>query len=273
MSFDLDRVGEWTAVKLQIIREYAKAYSTIIAKHPLKHIYIDAFSGAGYHKAKETDEIIEGSPIIALNTEPPFYEYHFIDINKDKTDFLKKAAGARENVYFYQEDCNLVLASKILPCIKYSEFKRGLCLLDPYGLHLDWNVIEVAGKMNTIEIFLNFPVMDMQMNILWNNPDKTPRPDQISRMNRFWGDESWRDAAYEMEDTLFGPAPIKAGINKLVDAFSVRLKEKAGFKYVPKPVPMKAKGNKLLYFLFFASHNNAGNKIARHLFNKYRQSM
>ena len=44
-------------------------------------------------------------------------------------------------------------------------------MLDPYGLHLDWEVIETAGKMRSIEIFLNFPIMDMNRNALWRNPD------------------------------------------------------------------------------------------------------
>jgi hypothetical protein len=29
---------------------------------------------------------------------------------------------------------------KLLPTIKYGDYKRALCLLDPYGLHLDWDV-------------------------------------------------------------------------------------------------------------------------------------
>lgn len=42
-------------------------------------------------------------------------------------------------------------------------------------LHLDWQVIQTAGNMRSIEIFLNFPIMDMNRNALWHNSDQ-PSP-------------------------------------------------------------------------------------------------
>ena len=47
-----DQVGYWSEVKLDIIKEYATAYSIILSaqkKPALEHIYIDAFAGAGVH--------------------------------------------------------------------------------------------------------------------------------------------------------------------------------------------------------------------------------
>ena len=45
----------------------------------------------------------------------------------------------------------------------------------------------------------------------------------------------------------------------------------AGFKYVPDPVPMRNTKGAVIYYLFFASQNATGNKIARAVFNKYRE--
>jgi hypothetical protein len=59
-------------------------------------------------------------------------------------------------------------------------------LLDPYGLQLDWKVIETAGKMRSIDMFLNFPVADMNRNVLWRNPEGVDAAD-LKRMNEFWG--------------------------------------------------------------------------------------
>jgi hypothetical protein len=47
-----DEVHYWTEVKLDIVREYASAYSKILAAQTspsLCHVYIDAFAGAGMH--------------------------------------------------------------------------------------------------------------------------------------------------------------------------------------------------------------------------------
>jgi hypothetical protein len=41
-----DRIGYWSEIKLDIIREYASAYSRILTAQPgLHHAYIDGFAG------------------------------------------------------------------------------------------------------------------------------------------------------------------------------------------------------------------------------------
>jgi three-Cys-motif partner protein len=69
MGLIFDAIGFWSEIKLDIIREYASAYSKIMANqtHPeLYHIYIDAFAGPGKHISKRTKDIVKGSPQIAL---------------------------------------------------------------------------------------------------------------------------------------------------------------------------------------------------------------
>jgi len=58
VSVKLDEIGNWTEVKLDIVRGYASEYSKILAKQQkprLDHVYIDAFAGAGVH-VRKTDE-------------------------------------------------------------------------------------------------------------------------------------------------------------------------------------------------------------------------
>jgi three-Cys-motif partner protein len=81
---DIDEIGPRSEVKLDIVREYAQTYSQILSaqsKPRLQHVYIDAFAGAGVHLSRSTREFVPGSPLNALNVNPPFAEYHFIDIN------------------------------------------------------------------------------------------------------------------------------------------------------------------------------------------------
>ena len=268
-----DEIGYWSEIKLDIVREYAQAYSTILsAQKSLKHVYIDAFAGAGVHISKTTGKFVKGSPLNALYLEPPFLEYYFIDTDKAKVDVLKEIATGKSNVHIYGGDCNDVLLKDVFPMVRYEDYRRGLCLLDPYGIHLDWKVIESAGKMRSIEIFLNFPVMDMNMNVLWHNPQGVDKAD-IKRMNAFWGDQSWRKIAYTEEMMLFGPEDKRADIKVVANAFRKRLEEVAGFEYVPEPMPMKNTKGGIVYYLFFASQNRTGEKILKDIFNKYRERM
>lgn len=268
-----DEIGYWSEIKLDIVRDYAKAYSTILsAQKGLKHIYMDAFAGAGVHISKTTGEFVQGSPLNALYLKPPFLEYYFIDMDIAKVDALKEAAGGKPNVHIYGGDCNDILLKDIFPKVRYEDYRRGLCLLDPYGLHLDWKVIESAGRMKSIEIFINFPVMDMNMNVLWHNPQGVDEAD-IERMNTFWGDETWRKIAYTEEMTLFGPEDRRTDIKVVADAFRKRLVEVAGFGYVPEPMPMRNTKGGIVYYLFFASQNRTGEKILKDIFSKYRGRM
>ena len=268
-----DEIGNWSEIKLDIVRDYAAAYSKIMAarKQPaFHHVYIDAFAGAGVHVAKSTGQYVPGSPLNALLTRPPFKEYFLIDIAEDKVASLREVVGPRSDVQVLAGDCNRLLVDHVFPQVRFDAYRRGLCLLDPYGLDLDWTVIATAGSMRSLELFLNFPVMDMNRNVLWHDPTRVA-PGDVERMTRFWGDASWRAGAYSTEPTLFGDVEVKTGSNEqIAGAFRERLKTVAGFKYVAEPLPMKNGIGVIVYYLFFASQNRTGLKIVGDIFNKYR---
>ncbi len=269
----LDEIGYWSEIKLDIIKDYATEYSKILTASarsgpPFKHVYIDGFAGAGRHISKTTREFVPGSPLNALLVDPPFSEYHFIDMNEDRVAALEEIAAERSNVTVHHGDCNEILLRDVFPRIQYKDYRRGLCLLDPYGLHLDWEVIKTAGQMGSIEIFLNFPIMDMNMNVLKKDPSCTRRQGDVERMNAFWGDESWREVAYPTTLNLFGE-PEKASNEMVADGFRTRLKKVAGFAYVPTPIPMRNTTGSTVYYLFFASHKPAAAKIVEYIFKKY----
>ena len=273
MSSELryDEIGYWSEIKLAILQEYAKPYNQILRSQkpkPLRPIYIDGFAGAGSHKAKGSDRIIEGSPARALAVEPPFDFLHFVDIDGARVAELKRISADRTNVSVYQGDCNEVLANEVFPKIRYADYQRALCILDPYGLHLNWETIKTAGQSNVMEIFLNFPVMDMNMNVLWHKSDRVTEA-QRERMTRFWGDKSWESAAYQTTPGLFEPMQSKATNEEVAEAFRVRLKKFGGFKYVPKPMPMRNSTGAVVYFLFFAAQQQTANKIVEEIFAKY----
>lgn len=94
--------------------------------------------------------------------------------------------------------------------------------------------------------------------------------DEVARMSRFWGDDSWRSAAYRSEQGLFEVMEEKTSNETVVRAYCERLKKIAGFKYVAEPLPMRNTRGAVVYYLLFASPNPTGNKIVDHIFNKYR---
>ncbi|MHB0869016.1 MAG: three-Cys-motif partner protein TcmP [Chloroflexota bacterium] len=268
-----DRIGYWSEIKLDIVREYASAYSRNLSAQKqlgLTHVYIDAFAGAGVHISRTTGDYVPGSPLNALLIQPPFAEYHLIDLDSKKVQSLRDVLRDRPEVTIYEGDCNTILLNQVFPRVRFEDYRRALCMLDPYGLHLNWEVMQAAGRMRSVEIFLNFPVADMNRNVLWRVPENVD-PKQAARMTAFWGDESWRQAAYDTQGNLFGWEE-KTDNQAVVDAFRKRLQTVAGFKHVPEPIPMRNLQGAVVYYLFFASQKPVAAKIVEYIFHKYRDA-
>jgi three-Cys-motif partner protein len=271
-STPLDEIGYWSELKLEILRKYASAYSTILASNSAikRYVYIDAFAGAGKHRSRTTGDLVAGSPTNALKITPAFSEYHFIDLNPGRVSQLQEIAEGRNDVHVHQGDCNQILLETVFPRCRWGEFARGLCILDPYNLGVKWEVMETAGKMKSIEVFYNFAIMDANMNVLLRDPDRAP-PDQLARLDRVFGGRApWRDAAYVRQPGLFGDMEEKATNDAVITAFLTRLRSVAGFAYVSEALPMRNRVGCVVYYLIFASGNSTGAKIVKQIFDKYR---
>lgn len=271
---NFDQIGIWSEIKIKIVEKYASAYSRILALQKEKgrnfyYVYIDGFAGSGQNISRATGEIIFGSPLAVLQVEPKFSEYHFVDLKRRKVDQLRKLVSGYKNVHVHEGDCNDILLKDVLPTIRYDRFQRGLCLLDPYGMHLRWEIIQLAGHSKSIEIFLNFPIGDMNRNVFRRNQSSV-NPKDIERLNTYWGDESWKDVVYRRDGNLFG-WPEKVRNEEIVEGFRKRLINVAKFKHVPKPIPMKNSKGSTIYNLFFASNHDLGGKIADSILKKYKQ--
>jgi three-Cys-motif partner protein len=269
----IDEIGPWSEVKLDILKRYAVEYSKILSSQrspSFFHVYIDAFAGTGYHLSETTGEMVLGSPLNALLVRPHFREYHFVDLDGDKIDGLGKIIGNRADVFLHKGDCNQVLLREVFPRVLREDFKRGLCLLDPYGLTLDWRTIHKAGTLESLDVFINFPIYDININVLHHDP-ATVLPLHVERMNAYWGDESWRAVAYEKSDPdLFGNTDLeKVSNEKVASAFRDRLRTVAGFKKVPQPLAMRNSRGSTVYYLFFASQKGTAENIVKYIFDKF----
>jgi three-Cys-motif partner protein len=127
VDIEYDEIGIWSEVKLAIVRQYASAYTRILDCQRRERIsslrwhYFDAFAGPGIHLSKTTREIVDGSPLIALKTVPPFFKYHFIDADPTRARQLREIAGPRDDVEIDSADRNDVLIQKVFPQVKYSD--------------------------------------------------------------------------------------------------------------------------------------------------------
>lgn len=272
----LEEIGPWTEIKHEIVRKYARTYSVNLSAQTsprFQHVYVDAFAGAGRYLSRQSGEAVSGSAEIALGLDPPFREYHLIDLDEPKVARLERIAAGREDGVIHHGDCNRVLIDDIAPRLRYEDYRRGLCILDPYGLQLDWSTVESLAGLWTTELFINFPTMDINRNVLRKDPGSIDL-EQARRPTRFWGDESWRTSFYAPRPqlSLFEPqGEQKTATNEQVaEAYRQRLKDMAGFTHVPRPIPMRNSTKAIVYYLFFAAHHLVAGETVEQIFSRYR---
>lgn len=273
MPGPIDAVGPWTEVKVEIVREYAAGFAKIISSVESFHpIYIDGFSGGGLLLSEVTGEIVAGTPLRIVSLTPRFEEYHFVEKELSKIAALRTLVGGYPGVTVHSGDSNEILLRDILPKMTYKSFRKGLLFLDPYGLHIDWKIVQAAGSSKCVDLLLNFPIMDMNMNILKTDPASTA-PEQVVRMSRFWGNNGWIKDCYEAQPGLFGmfPPSKKAGNEPVVLAYQRRLKEDAGFSYISTPLAMRNEKGAILYYLMGASQSKVAVKVFNDVLAKWRK--
>jgi three-Cys-motif partner protein len=172
---------------------------------------------------------------------------------------MKLACARRPQATAYCGDANKLLPD-IFDKIRWTDYQRALCFLDPYNILLSWDVVKAAAANRALEAFIHFPTGDVQRNVLRRNQGAVSVA-EADRMTQMWGDESWRTAGYYEQRNLFGSEQVKEDIDVVIKAFSDRLKT-AGFTHVSKVLPMRNSSNVILYHLIFATHNATAIKVA-----------
>lgn len=268
-----DAIGKWSIEKLELLRKYLHAYVQVLKnQHWCRgYEYIDGFAGTGKPKTRDEEKYVDGSPRVALGLSPPFTKYYFIETSSWR---LKKLENLRRefperNIEIYSQDCNKVLCNKVIPSLPRRSYKRAIAFLDPYGMQLEWETLQQLAQTQTIEIFLNVPLMAINRNVRRRRQKDIPVATK-ERMDRLWGTGNWLQEFYEEIPTLFGRQTVRKdqSTKQLGQRFRNRLQEL--FTHCTEPFLMTNSKNAPLYWLFFAGHNSTGYKIANNIFTKRR---
>lgn len=105
--------GDWTDAKLDVLAKYLKSYTTALEgkpspEQPFRKAYIDAFAGTGTRTARESEssgtsetllfpdlaeaapqKLLDGSAKLALQVEPRFDKYIFIERSPERCQQLE----------------------------------------------------------------------------------------------------------------------------------------------------------------------------------------
>lgn len=177
-------VGDWTEDKLKLLRLYLPGYLQATTD-TLDRIYIDGFAGPGQNRLRRSGDLIDGSPIIALDaramdTPARFTKLYFIERDPQSVTELRQlveARGGDERVVIVEGDVNVEL-----PRIVRNHHPRApmFVLLDTEGIEPRWSTIQQIAAWRT-ELLVNFP-LGMAIN---RNPEST-------KVDDYFGVTDWK---------------------------------------------------------------------------------
>ena len=211
-------VGPWAREKLECLRKYLHAYTTIMSKQRFRgYFYVDAFAGPGSLKIRQApdneeqrffdsweeeersdrSEYIGGSPRVALELKHPFTDYVFVEVDKARIRHLQSLKPEFQNVRIHirEQKCNDYLREFLDKIRGQRNSWRGVIFLDPFGMHVPWSTIADIGETKTMEVLINFPVGMAIQRLLKRSGDFTDK--QRARLDSYFGSSEWFDLLYE----------------------------------------------------------------------------
>jgi three-Cys-motif partner protein len=183
--FQLDEVGPWAKEKHKRLRKYVDISRAVRRKFLNRSgcaTYIDLFCGSGRCFIRDTNEKIDGSPLVAFKSArdggQPFSEIHIADLEEEKVTAAAKriadAGGTGATYVGKAEDIAQQIVARLNP------YGLHFAFLDPYNLDaLSFSVIESLSRLKHIDMLIHVSALDLQRNL-----DSYTKPED-NRLERF----------------------------------------------------------------------------------------
>jgi three-Cys-motif partner protein len=212
--------GRHTVQKLDAIEGYLRAYRNVLKNTAFTTIFVDAFAGTGELPTEEEgaalldgvcdkDEIIEGSAQRALQIDPLFHRYVFVEKMRGKADelreMLRRFPSAAERAVVINGDAN----AEVTRFCSETDWgrSRAVLFLDPFGNQVHWETIKaIAGC--PIDLWYLFPsLLGVTRQI---NRDGNVEPAKAHSLDQLFGCADWRQEFLprEASQDLFGSAEV-----------------------------------------------------------------
>jgi len=273
----------WTPLKLEIVRKYLAAYTTALKNQSFRTHYIDAFAGTGYVDLRRgaepepglfadldeaqsaAENLLQGSAQQALEIDPPFDHFTFIEQNPNRAEQLrelqKKYHHLWPSVDVLTEDANVAL-QRI--CAKWDRRNdRAVVFLDPFAMSVDWSTLEAIAQTQSMDVWYLFPWMAVNRMLPY---ERTPLPEWEGKLNRFFGTTDWRSALYahKSEPTLFD---VQVSETRVADIDQLRAFALERFHTIfadvaKNPRELRTENGSPLFLLCFAASNPRGARVA-----------
>jgi three-Cys-motif partner protein len=287
--------GPWTEVKLDAVQYYLECYAKALTRAGMDIWYIDAFAGTGDREAsREVGGIFDGRPIEtitetldgsarrALQVEPPFQHFVFIENDPERCDALEALRLQTDrDVQVIRAEANATLLKMVNGApwsARDRSRSRGVVFLDPYALEVDWATLVALARTHVLDVWYLFPLESVLRQLARRISGVGVKAPRLDRMLS----PAWRElyqlptaAPVERLDIFDTRQPEElqraASAKQVEEWFRGRLADI--FSYVPEPVPLLRSTNRQMFSLFLcvANPSNAATDLADNFMRYVRQ--
>ncbi len=249
-------------------------------------MYIDAFAGSGEimlrssgdtatsarlpglkadtEDVREVQGFIRGSAQRAIGIDDkPFDKLIFVEKDPNRCAELGTLRREHPERNIVVENCE---ANKFLSNLNGDWSKwRGVLFLDPFGTEVEWSTIEKIASFEALDTWILFPLRAIGRMLPVSRRPEEIDPSWVKRLNKVYGDESWRSLYRESSQTnLFGDPKYgrEPGIEGLLNIYKNKLAGLFGDRFLDKTKTLKNSKNSPLYEFMFCVGNPNGIKLA-----------
>jgi len=154
----------------------------------------------------EVERYRDGSARIALQTQPPFDKYVFIEKDPAKCEVLEDLKASfpesARKIDIRNGDANTCIASMCSPRRDWTRH-RAVMFLDPFGMQVGWKTIELIAATRAIDLWYLFPIGSVNRLL---ERKQCQHGGFADCLDRTLGARDWRDVFYKrsVEQALFG---------------------------------------------------------------------
>lgn len=293
--------GDWTEEKLEVVRKYLSAYTTIFAENKRARYftttYVDGFAGSGTRTVTEADPprdggarqlfderdeelavFKKGSARIALEVEPPFDRFIFVENNAARALELEKLRelfpAKAASIDIGRDDANAFVQR----WCSNTDWRRNraVVFLDPYGMQVRWATIEAIARTRAIDFWLLFP-LGVAVNRMLPR-DGRMSPEWEASLTEFLGTDDWKQTFYRLDPQaqLFpdgGPSTTRSLDCDAIGRYFVERLKTVFAAVAERPLELVNSRGTMLYWLCFAAGNDKGAQTALRIARDVIRSM
>lgn len=241
-------VGEWSRDKHDYLRRFLSASRAARMKFlpprgPGGAAFIDLFAGPGRARVRETGDLIDGSPLIALRQEVGFTDVVLCELDSENSEALAERCSVfRSRVTVVRGDCNERLDAI---AAGICEFGLNVALIDPFKLEpLSFETIARLARFKRMDLLIFFPWSEIKRN-LFQNPQKYG-----PWVDRFLGTDGWQSRVR-----------MSADVPRLIDVLRDQLASLGYTGERTRTVPIRLAGGQHLYDIVCASKDELGDRL------------